>query len=296
MEFNKPFSKYNNGEEMWRDTFLRYGTKEATNVCGNYLEMNLKREQSENEKDFSRELFSAMYGATAHKPNPIKIVYPYTLEEADRRCESSYYHMNRSMNKECSRAITKTRNDSCYEPNFYNLENAAWIVLIKYGFNRVCAVLAHQIQKHEHDGRYSQVNKKWAKDFIILEKAFDSSFMNTHATVLDGFTDYVRKLYISMGADRYTLPGYEERGEVIQGFKVYRAVMVEYDTGYAIAHNPNAVEPYVCWQFKVRDNGERHYNWGVYGSEQVAIDSFNARVFIHAGDESNTQNKGDCDI
>jgi len=99
------------------------------------------------------------------------------------------------------------------------------------------------------------------------------------------------KLFSDMDAERYALPGHEEHGEVVRGYEIYRMVMVGNDTGYVLAHNPNAVEPYVCWQFMVRD-GERHYNWGVYGSEQTATDSYNARVFIHADAENDNKNEG----
>jgi hypothetical protein len=60
--------------------------------------------------------------------------------------------------------------------------------------------------------------------------------------------------------------------------------MVSENEGYAIGHNSNAVNPYVCWQFMLRDS-ERHYNWGLYGSEQDAIDKFNARLFIYEAEK-----------
>ncbi len=286
---------YNTGADMWRENVIKYGFDEALTICGNYLEMNLKRSHSDDEKNFSRELFKAMYEATANNVASIKIVYPFTFEIAHERWEASYYHISRGMNEKCSRDITKSINDSCYEPNFYNLENAAWKMLLKYGFNRVCSVLAYQIGEHKSDGRYSQANKKWAQGFIIPDKAFDNSFMNAHATLVDGFTDYVRKLYAEMNAEQYALPGYEEHGEVVNGYEIYRAIMVNDDTGFAIAHNPNSVDSYVCWQFKVCD-GKRQYNWGVYGSEQAVIDSFNARVFVNAEAENDNKNEGEENV
>ena len=281
----KPFSGYNSGADMWRDSILSYGIDEVVTICENYLDMNLKCRNSEDEKDFCRDLFIAMYETVINKSNPIRIMYPYPFEEAYKRWESAYFTKSRDMNHACSQDIAKAANDSCYETNFYNLENAAWKVLLKYGFNRVGAVLAHQIQKSRSDGRYSRVNKEWAQRFIIPDKAFDTSFINAHTILVDGIADYVRKLYTNMDAGQYALPGHEEHGESVHGYEVYRAVMVDDDTGFAIARNPEAIEAYVCWQFKVRD-GERHYNWGVYGSEQTAMDSFNARVFIHADDEN----------
>ena len=55
--------------------------------------------------------------------------------------------------------------------------------------------------------------------------------------------------------------------------------MIDDVQGYAIGHNPDDVSPFVCWQFYIRD-GERSYTWGTYGSEQVAVDNYNARVFV----------------
>ena len=54
--------------------------------------------------------------------------------------------------------------------------------------------------------------------------------------------------------------------------------MIDEKQGYVIAHNPEAVSPYVCWQFYIRD-GEKHYNRGIYGDKQAAIDGYNARLF-----------------
>jgi hypothetical protein len=53
-----------------------------------------------------------------------------------------------------------------------------------------------------------------------------------------------------------------------------------FQTEYAIGHNAAAADPWVCWQFAIRD-GERHYNWGVYcDDEQTAVDAYIARVFV----------------
>ena len=52
---NKPPNAYNSGEDMWRDNAVSHGIDEAVTICANYLEMNLKRGLSDDEKNFSRE-------------------------------------------------------------------------------------------------------------------------------------------------------------------------------------------------------------------------------------------------
>jgi len=242
--------------------------------------MNLKREHSDDERRHCRELFAALSGATAGMLVPSKLVYPYDFKTANDRMETSYYHKNRDLNQECARAIDEAINASCYKTDFYNLELAAMSVIGGHGFERVNAVLAHQIQKHEYDGRYVAANKKWAQGFIIPDKAF--TFLNAHACLVESFTCYARKLYEDMGAEQFALHGHEEHGEhkPCNGYEITRSIMVNANEGYVIAHNPDAVSLYVCWKLSVSSDGERRYDWGLYGDEQAAIDGYNARLFV----------------
>ena len=54
--------------------------------------------------------------------------------------------------------------------------------------------------------------------------------------------------------------------ETVQGYEIQRSVIFEDNRGFAIAHNPNAPDPYVTWQFTQDDNGVRDYYWGRYTS------------------------------
>jgi len=56
--------------------------------------------------------------------------------------------------------------------------------------------------------------------------------------------------------------------------------MINKEEGYVIAHNPDAVSPYVCWKLSISDDGERRYDWGIYGDWQYATDGYNARLFV----------------
>jgi len=278
---NKPFSCYGTGTgiEFWRNNVTSYGIDEAVVICSNHINENLKRELSEDERRFCREMFKAMYEATANKIVPSKLVYPYNFKTANERVETSYFDKSRSMNQTCARLIDEAIRASNYKPDYYNLEFAAMSVINECGFERVNAVLAFHIQNHEHDGRYSQANRKWAQNFTLPDKA--DTFLNSHAILIDGFAEYTRIPYADLGADRFALPGREEDGESEPncGYEIIRSIMVDENQGYVIGRNPNNISPYVCWQFYIRD-GKRSYNWGIYGEETDAIKGYNARVFV----------------
>jgi len=281
----KPFAGYNDGSEMWCDNVSSYGIDNAViNTC-NYFDMNLKREHPSEERQFCRELFTAMYVATSCHMYPSRIIYPYDFMTADERSEAHYYHANRRFNAECARNIDCLINDSCYKTNFYNLEMAAMRAIQEYGFHRICLVLAFNYQSRSGDGRFSTDNRQWTNDFAIQDDVLNDSWLHAHPILIDGFCDYVRKLHQSIGMNHFNLPGVEECGESVCGYEIRRAITTYdagngFSTGFVIGYNPRAVSPWVCWQFTVRD-GERHYYWGIYGGEeQIAIDAYNARVFV----------------
>ncbi len=156
--------------------------------------------QPEDELQFCRELFAAMHEDLAARADPAKLVYPYSLEKAGERTETSYYHKSAERNGECARAIDAAINASCYETYRYNLELAAMSAIQQYGFTRVNAVLAHNLQTHESDGRYSRRNKDWAQGLSLANEAFRYSYMNAHPILLEDFTKYARMLCDARGA------------------------------------------------------------------------------------------------
>lgn len=208
---------YSSGAEFFRDTAVNYGTEEALGICGRYLGTQLKMEQPENEKQFCRELFAAMYEAAAERTDPGALVYPYDFQQAYERMESSAYHDSMKLNSECARAIDAAINASCYETNYYNLELAAMKAVHDFGFPRVNLVLAHNFRQREYDGRFSSSNKKWAREFAVNESAFGSTTLNAHPILIEDFTKYARKLYDAVGADRFALPVRPESGENVPG-------------------------------------------------------------------------------
>ena len=276
---NKPFNGYDSGTDFWRDNAVRYGIDEATVISIQYIDTNLMRKHSDDERQFCRELFMAMYEATANRIVPAKIVYPYDFKTANDRFETSYYHKNRDFNQDCVNAIDEAISVGCYETNHCNTELAAMSVISLYGFERVNAVLAHKIQRHKSDNRYSDANKEWAEGFSLPENTH--TFLSSHAILIEDFTTYTRKLYKDLGAERFALLGKEEHGEFepVQGYEIIRSIMINDNNGYVLAHNPDAVSPYVCWKLSVSDDGERRYDWGIYGNWQYATDGYNARLF-----------------
>ena len=274
------------GFDAWRDMSEMYGIGLTFNMAKVYLHMNLCRELTEGERQHSRDLFNAMYKATASQVNSQNLVYPYDLKIADERSESSFYHKNRKLNTECACGINRLIAHSCYAVSRYNLELAAMLAIMEYGFQRVSLILAFNYQSKDNDKRFNEENRKWVSSFSVHEEAFDDTWLNAHPTLIDEFCSYIRELQQHLGAERFALPGNEESGEVVINYEIKRTITTSDDgqgftTGYAIGHSPTAtISPWVCWQFAVRD-GKRHYNHGVYcADEQSAIDSYIARVFV----------------
>ncbi|MDR2514742.1 MAG: DUF3849 domain-containing protein [Christensenellaceae bacterium] len=223
---------------------------------------------------------------TLGRVDPDKLIYPLAFEDADRRNEVSLYQENRDRNAYCAQAIDTEISASYYETYHYNLELAAMAVIQEYGFARVNAVLAHNLQQHEYDGRYSRDNKEWAAGLDLPEGAFDYAYMKAHPILLEDFTKHARKLYEELGAERFALPGREESGEAVQGYQVIRSISFDNRRGFAIGHNPDAVEPFVTWQFTV-DNGARDFYWGKYSSDiSGAADYYTARTLSYLKDEN----------
>ena len=291
MSHNKnQFTGYSDGAHMWRDTASSYGIDEAVIICTRYLQKNLDKDYPAEEIQFCRELFLAMFEATATRTvNASLLVYPYDIKTAYERTESSFYHASNKLNITCARGIDSLITESQYKTHSYNFEMAVIRAILEYGLMRVCLLMVFNIQVKENDGRISAENRNWANTFSLSNEAFSDSWLQSHAVLVDGFCKYVRKLCQLLDVERLTLPGCAECGEHNAGYEIIRAITISDDgngfsTGYAIGHNPGRKFPYACWQFAVRD-GTRHYNWGEYGDKQIAIDAYIARVFVALYDE-----------
>ena len=66
--------------------------------------------------------------------------------------------------------------------------------------------------------------------------------------------------------------------EIVQGYEIKRAVTFKNNRGFALAENPNAVQPFVTWIF-VEENGKRDYEWGHYFSNKgTATSDYENRI------------------
>jgi len=281
---NKAASLYKTGADYWKTAVEIRGPDTALAVCEDYLNAQLGQELIREENQFCRELFAAMFEATAGNTDPAKLIYPYSAQQAKERFEESFYYDGLRRNSECASAIDAAINGSYYKMHHYNLDIAAMTAINAYGFQRVNAVLARVIQRQSYDGRYSTANKKWAQEFILPEKAFERTYLNAHPVLVDSFVDRVRGLYNDLNAERFALPGQPESGEVVEGYEITQAITFADNRGFAIAACPES--GFVCWQFTV-DNGVRDYYWGHYSpDEQDVKDRYTARVAVHMSDDA----------
>ena len=275
-------NEYATGADFWRDTAAREGTDAAITICGHYIAGRLGQELSREENQFCRELFAAMFEASVDRTNPMRLVYPHPIEEANNRGERDAYFASRGDNIDCAHVIDEAINNSYYKLHHYNLDIAAMTVINLRGFQRVNAVLAHCFQTHEWDGRYSNTNKQWAQGFGLPEKAFSGAYLNAHPVLVESFTNHVRKLYSELNAERFDLPGQPESGEIVGGYEITRAIVFDDNTGFALGRHPEAGS--VCWKI-VMDDGKRDYHLGFYSdNEQAVSNRYIARVAVHMAD------------
>ena len=272
---------YATGADFFHDTVTDHGRDEAHIICGNYLSMQMKSDLLPSETRFCRELFSALYEDSIKHVDCTKLIYPYDFEKSDERAEKTLYHSSRKQNIECAESMHKAINDSCYNPNFYNLDIAVMKIVHDYGFERTNHVLAKVISNADYDGRYSSVNKEWSKKYDTTSPAFDNVYMDTHPVLINSVTNYARKLYEELGAERYALPGVVESGQLVSGYELVRSIQFDNNLGFAVGLNPHAPNQFVCWQ-SITDGSERDFYWGnYYNSIADAVFNYTARIMAH---------------
>jgi hypothetical protein len=277
--------RYETGADFWRDMATQHGRQDALGICGRYLKAQLKTQDDE-EKRFCRELFDAAIKDAARQTDPEKIIYPYPLEKAGERLEESYYHDSRILNNQCALLIDTAIRQSCYRRDFYNLGIAAMVAIHDCGFERVRAVLSHNIMSRKYDGRFSHTNREYVSDFDLPAEAFSDAILNSHPILIDGFANHFRKMYGELDAAWLTLPGEPEAGCVVKGYEVVRSIWFDDRRGFAVAHDPDAVSPYVCWQFSAEGKA-RDFYWGTYcATERGAQANYTTRTLIHMKDET----------
>ena len=118
-------------------------------------------------------------------------IYPYPAEIALQSGEIDAFHASRKLNIECGRAIDQAVTDNNYELYRYDLKTAAKSVIEEFGIDRVAWVVAANVNASHNDGRFSNANKIWAREFDTPKP---DAYLQTHKTVLDGFVDRFKEV------------------------------------------------------------------------------------------------------
>lgn len=127
-----------------------------------------------------------------HKP-----LYKWSLKEAIQYRERDQWRESYRENCDCARAIEKAIGDH-YRDNC--LAECAAPILQRYGFNRVNWVLGNTIQQKSHDGRFSEANKQWARQFRIPDDDVRWHFtVEAHPGLTNLFVDQTRKAWQNFG-------------------------------------------------------------------------------------------------
>lgn len=162
---------------------------------------------------------------------------PYTY--AAEHDEIDEYRRSLQENELCAKDIELALKEQYDSSKWHLNKECIFPVLRKFGYERICWVLAYYIQKHEADGRISIENKAWAKTYSFPEKnAFDGNIhISSHVGLVDIFTNLIRKWYEQVQelvADLKEYFGYNELDELPPDVVLKQALR---DAGY------NELEP-----------------------------------------------------
>jgi hypothetical protein len=122
-------------------------------------------------------------------------IYMFSAETAIQNGEIDIFRESMKLNAECGQAIdaailANTKYGEMAGTQYVDTKTAAKTVIDDFGVDRVSWVLAANINYHDWDGRLSNTNKAWAKEFDTPKPDY---YLKTHLTVLDGFADRFRE-------------------------------------------------------------------------------------------------------
>lgn len=141
--------------------------------------------------------------------------YTHTITYAMEHGRADDYLESRKLNLDCKKAV-----EDAIRENFdgmYLKLNVAVGVLEEYGAERVAFILANTIRHLEHDGRFSDGNKAWAKGYVIPENINRGRDVNadyvvsSHPAVLNGFIRLARDWMLEHGVRKETKMQIDER-------------------------------------------------------------------------------------
>lgn len=121
-------------------------------------------------------------------------VYVNNLDFAREHGEIDLYKESRKLNTECAAAIDEAISaNSTPGPKagtqYVDTEKAMKDVVERFGVERVKAVTAAVVADQDWDGRLSQRNKNWAREF---DHPCHDIYVKTHLSIFDGFVDKVK--------------------------------------------------------------------------------------------------------
>ena len=138
----------------------------------------------------------------------------YRVEQEQKALEQAQAKMEHETKVACKNAIEKAIAEKF---DGYRLpKDTAEAVIQEYGFERVSYVLANSVMHKRQDGRFSPVNKEWAKaiePYAMVKNA--DMVVDSHPAVLNGFINQTRR-YIeqekelaAQAAEKITIDGQE---------------------------------------------------------------------------------------
>ena len=126
-------------------------------------------------------------------------IYRWSLRDALEHGERDDWRESYRENCDCARAIERAILAG-YNFETYCLDDRCEEVIEKYGYDRVNWVLANTIQQKKDDGRFSQENKAWARQFHIPNDDVRWHFcVESHPGLTDIFVNQVRDAWQKLG-------------------------------------------------------------------------------------------------
>lgn len=116
----------------------------------------------------------------------------YKKEQEKKAKEVEITRLNNGIRLECKQEIEK---QIAEKYNGFSVpQNTVSEIVEKYGIDCVQFVLANTIVQAWKEGRFSLRNKEWASSILTEGEWSNTLILNTHPTILDGFTNQVRNL------------------------------------------------------------------------------------------------------
>lgn len=116
----------------------------------------------------------------------------YKKEQEKKAKEAEITRLNNEIRLECKQEIEK---QIAEKYNGFSVpQNTVSEIVEKYGIDCVQFVLANTIVQAWKEGRFSLRNKEWASSILTEGEWSNTLILNTHPTILDGFTNQVRNL------------------------------------------------------------------------------------------------------